>query len=436
MSIASLISPHPEGLAMMVKGLDQVSEKIAVHSALSVLSQKEQKKNNSQGPISFEDVTVNFTQEEWGQLDPDQRTLCRDVMLENYSILISLGYCITKPEEIFKLEQEAPWILEEEFASQCYPGELKFDGIVKSKENQDRHLWQAAFINNKKVATAKENVLRKPFNFCIDSIPSRKMPSKYNLGGISLENMSELTTNNRNYSGKKSDDTYGCEKLLPEINHEKTHTGEKLDEFNKNESTCYHNEDFIQQQESHSVKQLFENNEHIKAFHNNAVFITQEGTHTGEKLCDYDECEKTIRDESNLMLGQIIYSRKNHYKLNEPVISQSFGGNVIDFTWVRNTTSVKYVGKPSSRSQTSQYTREHTQEKNHINVMNVGNLFTISQPSLYIKEFIQARDPMSVLCVGKPSIRTQLSVNIKEHTQGRGLINVVSVENLSPKSQT
>ena len=126
--------------------------------------------------------------------------------------------------------------------------------MIKSKENQDRHLWQAAFMNNKKVITVKENVLRKPFNFCMDSLPSRRMPSKYNLGGISLENISELTDNNRNYSGKKSDDTNGCEKLIPEINHEKTHTGEKLNEFNKNESTCYHNEDFIQQQESHSVE--------------------------------------------------------------------------------------------------------------------------------------------------------------------------------------
>ncbi|XP_061050092.1 zinc finger protein 33B-like [Eubalaena glacialis] len=199
---------------------------------------REPKHDSVDGSISFEDVTVNFTQEEWGQLDPDQRTLCRDVMLENYRILISLGHCITKPEEIFKLEQEAPWILEEEFTSHCYPDELKVDGMIKSKENQDRHLWQAAFINNKKVVTAKEN----------------KNASKYNLGGISLENISELTNNNRNYSGKKSDDTNGCEKLIPEINHEKTHTGEKLNEFNKNESTCYHNEDFIQQQESHSVE--------------------------------------------------------------------------------------------------------------------------------------------------------------------------------------
>ncbi|KAB1252222.1 Zinc finger protein 658 [Camelus dromedarius] len=77
-----------------------------------------------QGSVSFEDVTVEFTQDEWQYVDPAQRTLYRDVMLENYSHLISVGYCFPTPEVIVKLEQdEEPWSLEEESLNQRYPGE-------------------------------------------------------------------------------------------------------------------------------------------------------------------------------------------------------------------------------------------------------------------------------------------------------------------------
>ncbi|XP_068001869.1 zinc finger protein 777-like isoform X2 [Melanerpes formicivorus] len=57
-------------------------------------------------PMSFEEVAVRFSRQEWAELDDEQRDLYRSVMEDNYQMLMSLYCDLSKPDLIAQMEGE------------------------------------------------------------------------------------------------------------------------------------------------------------------------------------------------------------------------------------------------------------------------------------------------------------------------------------------
>ncbi|XP_042539068.1 zinc finger protein 667 isoform X1 [Dipodomys spectabilis] len=71
------------------------------------------RKSRSKAPVTFGDLAVHFSREEWEWLSPTQKDLYEDVMLENFQNLVSLGLCCRRPNVITLLEMgKAPWMVE------------------------------------------------------------------------------------------------------------------------------------------------------------------------------------------------------------------------------------------------------------------------------------------------------------------------------------
>ncbi|XP_074186372.1 uncharacterized protein LOC109438087 isoform X2 [Rhinolophus sinicus] len=269
----------------------------------------------SAASVSFKDVTVEFTQEEWQHLGPAQRALYRDVMLENYSHLVSIGYYFTKPELIFRLEQgEDPWLLEKEFLSRNSPEASQLDELSEtSPENHGKHLWQVLFTKNSLIT--EQEISGKLYNLDINIFPARTIPYIFDATVPTYLHFSSLNSHCQ-YSRKTAHELNACEKWLLGIKDARTNPGEKSFIYSKNVKAFAHKEEIIEHQTVRTLQQAFKYNECGKAFLEKSALITSNVTDLKVKSYELSKFGEYQCDKSTFAVSQSSHPEKNHYTFN------------------------------------------------------------------------------------------------------------------------
>ncbi|XP_012966986.1 zinc finger protein 39 isoform X1 [Mesocricetus auratus] len=253
--------------------------------------------NTVVGLVTFEDVCVDFTWDEWQDLDDAQRKLYRDVMLETYSSLESLNQCDAKPELILKLEQGAePW-KEEDVPNQSLPAVENVKSLNNTSwDNQKRYLNHLVITGNS--STEERVKFGKIFN-------------------MSSNHVLRLANKNSNSSKMRSEVLDIWESVYLPGEHSEMQPVEELDHTTTRMS-CGPPEPFSLDHSVESGQQHFQCSHH-EAFNVNTVWthkvfplgdnlsklkeckltLSAQGTHIREETFDCSFCKKSFSDKCN-----------------------------------------------------------------------------------------------------------------------------------------